>query len=284
MENIFNRLIEEPSMPKLTNTMEIFKLLPRTNCRKCNAPTCLAFAAAVFQGQRRLQECPFVDAAVAEEITLDKPPAVARQEDVAEHMAQLKSRVAELDLARRASELGGRFADDKLILKILGKDFAVDKNGHLTTDLHINPWLATPVFDYLLNAKGVSPTGRWVSLRELKSGRTWFNFFSHRCEKPMKSVADTYPDLFEDMVHLFNGKQVENHYDADISVVLAPLPKVPLLVCYLKPEEGLASNLNIFFDETAEENLNMQSIYTMGAGLANMFEKIALRHGVKAVS
>jgi len=38
-------------MSKFNNTMDVFKLLPKTNCRKCNKPTCLAFAAAVFKGQ-----------------------------------------------------------------------------------------------------------------------------------------------------------------------------------------------------------------------------------------
>jgi len=31
-------------MAKFSNTMDVFKLLPKTNCRKCHKPTCLAFA------------------------------------------------------------------------------------------------------------------------------------------------------------------------------------------------------------------------------------------------
>ena len=48
-------------MAKFNNTMDVFKLLPKTNCRKCNKPTCLAFAASVFQGQTSLSDCPFID-------------------------------------------------------------------------------------------------------------------------------------------------------------------------------------------------------------------------------
>ncbi len=92
-------------------------------------------------------------------------------------------------------------------------------------------------------------------------------------------MADSHTDLFEDMMQLFNGRQVDNHYSSDISLVLHPLPKVPLLICYWKPEDDLASDLNIFFDSNAEENLNIESIYTLGAGLVIMFEKLALRHG-----
>jgi acetyl-CoA decarbonylase/synthase complex subunit gamma len=38
--------------------VEIFKLLPRTNCKKCGFPTCLAFAMKLAQGQVEIEKCP----------------------------------------------------------------------------------------------------------------------------------------------------------------------------------------------------------------------------------
>lgn len=38
--------------------VEIFKLLPKTNCKKCGFPTCLAFAMKLAQGQVDLSACP----------------------------------------------------------------------------------------------------------------------------------------------------------------------------------------------------------------------------------
>ena len=98
----------------------------------------------------------------------------------------------------------------------------------------------------------------------------------------MKQVADNYTDLFNDVVHLFSGKQVERQFQSDISVVLHPLPKVPLMICYWKPDEGIGSSLNLFFDETCDRNLEIGSIFSLGAGLAQMFQKVALRHGFAA--
>ncbi|MDY7035556.1 MAG: DUF3786 domain-containing protein, partial [Thermodesulfobacteriota bacterium] len=80
-------------------------------------------------------------------------------------------------------------------------------------------------------------------------------------------------------IQVFSGKQVENHYQSDISLVLHPLPLVPMLICYWKPDDGLESDLNLFFDSTAEKNLNIESLYTLGTGLVKMFEKITLTHG-----
>ena len=40
--------------------MDIFKLLPRTNCRDCGQATCLAFAMLIAQKRAKLEDCPHV--------------------------------------------------------------------------------------------------------------------------------------------------------------------------------------------------------------------------------
>lgn len=40
--------------------LDIFKLLPKTNCGDCKLPTCLAFAMKLAGGQAKLEECPHV--------------------------------------------------------------------------------------------------------------------------------------------------------------------------------------------------------------------------------
>ena len=268
-------------MAQLNNIMEIFKLLDQSNCRKCDKPTCLAFAAAVFKGEKQLAECPSLEREILERCGGKEGSKMTLEEEAEQAMEELKGRIATIDLAAAAERLEAKFSDEKLTIKCLGKDFRVDAKGHITTELHVHRWITIPVLNYIMNSAGVSVTGKWVPFRELKGGKTWYRLFGQRCEKPLKKVADTYTDLFEDMIHLFSGRQVENHHASDISLVLHPLPKVPILICYWKPEpeDGLESNLNIFFDSTAEKNLNIESIYTLATGLTIMFERLALRHG-----
>ena len=68
-------------------------------------------------------------------------------------------------------------------------------------------------------------------------------------------------------------------FQSDIAVVLQPLPLVPVMICYWKPEEGMDSDLKIFFDSSADANLGVERLYSLGAGIVAMFEKIAQRHG-----
>lgn len=37
--------------------MEIYKLLPKTNCKKCGEQTCMAFAFKVVNRERQIEEC-----------------------------------------------------------------------------------------------------------------------------------------------------------------------------------------------------------------------------------
>jgi len=40
--------------------IQIYKLLPQTNCKECNFPTCLAFAMKLAAKQVELSACPYV--------------------------------------------------------------------------------------------------------------------------------------------------------------------------------------------------------------------------------
>jgi hypothetical protein len=239
-------------MSPLNSPIEILKVLNNSNCRECHEATCLAFAAAVFKGTRQLAECPYVESAVLERFGGKPETHKSTEQDMEESVELLKKEVASLDLPSIAERLGAGFSDGKLTINICGKGFHVDSKGNLSSDIHIHPWVTIPVLSYILNCKGVPVSGKWVPFRELEGGKTWYRLFGQRCEKPLKKVADTYTDLFNDMLHIFNGKQVENHYQSDISLVLHPLPLVPILICYWRPEDGLESSLNLFFDSTAD--------------------------------
>ena len=265
-------------MPQINNPMDILKILDKSNCKKCHEPTCLAFAASVARGKRKLQECPGIPEDVLEQFGDEPQEAKSMDLDVDETLNRLKDNLSSIDPASAAKRLEAEIRDDKIFIKVCGKNFSVDSAGNCASEIHTHAWLNGPVLNYIIKGEGVVPSGEWVPFRELKGGREWARFFEHRCEKTMKKVADTYTDFFADMLHIFAGKQVEEQFDSDISLVLYPLPKVPILICYWRPEDGLGSDFHLFFDATAEKNLPIDAIYTLTTGLAIMFEKIALRH------
>lgn len=267
-------------MAQLNNVLDILKLLDKSNCKECGEPTCMAFATCVHIGDKDLGSCPRLEPEVLEKFGGGVQKRRSSDQDAVEAMAQLKNEVARIDLAAAAQRVGGRFSDGRLTLKILGKDFRVDEKGNLFSDIHINSWVAIPFLNYILHGKGTIPSGDWIPFRELKGGLEMYGLFAQQCEKRLKAVADRYTGLFEDMLNIFSGRQVERHYASDISLVLYPLPRVPVLICYWKPEDGMDSDLSIFFDAKVEDNLSLESIYALCTGMSRMFENIVKSHGV----
>ncbi|MBF0228293.1 MAG: DUF3786 domain-containing protein [Desulfamplus sp.] len=259
--------------------MEVFKLLNKSNCKECFKPTCLAFAGSVFKGEKRLQECPYLPADVIAQFKDAQQKSPAIDQGASDMMENYRKSVAQIDLESKAAALGGIFADGRLTIRVMGKSVSIDQQGKIFTDIHANQWVIMPLLNYIVQCKDSPISGIWVPFRELPSGRAWQGLFEKQCEELIKKVADTYPGFFQQILELFNGKEVEKHYKSDIALVVYPLPKIPLLICYWLPEDGIDSDLNLFFDAKTEDYLHINSIYAIGAGLARMFEKIAINHG-----
>ena len=265
-------------MPPVKNPLQIYKLLPRTNCGECFLPSCLAFAAAVTSGAKDLADCPHLQPETASglknNIVEQEPYEIQRREN----LARLQQAIAAQNLPAAAISLGARIVGEKIAVTCLGKSFFVDRQGQVTSECHTHCGLTIPLLTYLLESKGDAPSGRWVPFRELRGGPAMNALFEQRGEKRLQGLADRQPELFDDLVTIFSGKSQENMYAADTAVVLMPLPRLPVLICYWRPEEDLGSKLNIFFDATADQHLGIEMIFELTVGMVMMFEKIACKH------
>ncbi|MCB2216587.1 acetyl-CoA decarbonylase/synthase complex subunit gamma [Desulfofustis glycolicus] len=110
--------------------MQIFKLLPKTNCKECGVPTCLAFAMNLASGKAELDSCPYVsDEARAQLEEAAAPPI----------------RQVALGKGVRAAKTGGEtvlyrhektFYNPTLIAGLITADTAADDVAKTLTDWH----------------------------------------------------------------------------------------------------------------------------------------------------
>ena len=56
--------------------IQIFKLLPKTNCGECDVPTCLAFAMNLASGKAELDSCPYVSDEAKEQLAEASAPPI----------------------------------------------------------------------------------------------------------------------------------------------------------------------------------------------------------------
>lgn len=265
-------------MKVFNNALEAFQLLPKTNCKECGEKTCLAFAGAVFTGKAGLGKCPYVSEEALTQYGGQKSAVNPIEEEFMAVIKKLQTRLLSLDLSERAKTIGATYSEGFITLPIMGKLFSIDNSSNVKTDIHVNGWVLGSVLHYVNSSEGLPLSNKWVPLRELPSGRDWYPLFAQQCEAVLKGVADKYPDLFADLVEMFEGTKVDDQFQSDVAVALLPLPLVPILICYWEPEDGMESSLSVFFDETGENNLGIEGIYNLGVGIAFMLERLSKVH------
>ena len=257
--------------------LDIYKKLPQTNCGKCQLPSCLAFAAAIHANRKKMKECQELTPEIRAELSAKLQKTDPMEIEQALFVDKLRKKMESINLEAVAPLIGARVKNDRIIINSLGKDFIFDRKGNMTSECHIISWVQAPMLSYITYKTHAEITGRWVSFREIRGGIEWQTLFTNRCEEPLRKLADENPDLFNDLIDLFRGKTIE-WYEADIALILYPLPKFPILFCYQAPEDDLGSKLTIFFDECCSVNLHIKSIFTLCSGLVQMFTKIAGHH------
>ena len=265
-------------MSKIRNPLELYKYLNKSNCRKCLLPSCMAFAVAVIQNQKILGDCPYIDIETEREISGGIVKRNTVEDEQAKALSCYRQEISEIDLVVTAKRLGVPFKDGSICINCLGKDFRVDATGDMTSECHKNSWVQVPILNYILHGKGLQPTGDWVAFGELNGAGDWNQFFLHRCEQEMRKLADAHTHLFFEILHLFEAEETQGVTNSDQSLVVCPLPRVPFLINYWEPEDSFGSKLNILFDKTAGDNINIESIYLLGRGLVEMFRELIVRH------
>lgn len=265
-------------MSKIKNPLELYKHLDKSNCKRCMLPSCMAFAVAVIQGQKTLSDCPTIDIDTIEKLSGSIVNRTSPEDEQGQALSQYRQEISKLDLVAAAARLHAPFKDGMIAINCLCKDFWINATGDMVSECHKNPWVQVPVLNYILHSKSVQPKGNWVAFSGLKGAGEWNNFFQHRCEQEMRRLADAHTDLFFDILHLFGAEKNQEVSSADYSLIIHPLPKVPFLMNYWKPEESFEAKFNILFDRTAEENIDMESLYLLGRGLVEMLRALIMRH------
>jgi hypothetical protein len=258
------------------NHLEIYRHLNKSNCRECGVPTCMAFALAVVNGNKGITDCPHIDRNTAEELDA----AVVkrdRDKDFQAAIGPLRESVSGVDFSKTAQGLGAETVNERLRITCLGKDFFIDKKGRLESVVHVNEWIMMPLYKYIITGGSRPLSGKWVSFEELKKAATMAQYFDRRCEEPLRQLAESHTEIFFDLLNIFGGKQVEG-FSADHAVIIHPLPKVPFLILYWKPEEQFESKLKVLLDSTSDSYLDAHSIYVLGRGIVEMFKKILSKH------
>jgi len=262
---------------KRTTPFQIYKLLEKSNCRRCGKQTCMAYAAALISGEADIEDCPRLDEKAVEtlrDILVVRSP----RDDFYTVIETLRKDVSALDFNKIAEGLGAEVERGRLVITCLGKDFVVNPDGTMESQCHVNLWVEITLFSYCTSGSNGTVSGEWVTYERLGQGAASIAaYFERRVQEPLRYMADEHGPIFWDLMSIFDGKRAEG-FSSDEAWVLYPLPKVPFLILYTGEEEGQESRLRLLLDRTAADYVRPEIIINTGRGMVEMFKKIIAHH------
>ena len=261
------------------SVMELLKTLPRTNCGDCGQATCLAFATQVIKEGEELIHCPHLTEAaqaIAGDIESQQAEGLGRRrESLAIALEALQEKVAFLDLAGLAEGVGAQFgeADGRpfVDLNYFGHRLRVFKDEvRYPEGVEANPWDAILLYNYLASQGREEPTGNWITFQSLPNSVSKTKTLKRLEGELAAHFAGKQARLEEQVAHL-GATSVKVAEDADLQVVLRPLPKVPILLLFWEadPEEGFPAQVHFLFDGNVSVFLDLESLLFLVEQLAD---------------
>jgi len=256
------------------NPLEFIKLTPKTNCGKCNHPTCLAFAVAVTKGGADPAACPYViPGALPSE--LKKGPAggggleSVRKGQDARDMAlviQLRSKIHAVDFGKVAPLLGVHWNPefpDRIDFMYLGRKVELGKDSLLMNGgIPVDPRDQILLYNYIALGGGDVPLSDWVGMESLPNSISKVRTLSTYCEQPLAGHFTGRAQSLAKICRRLGADPVHNAPGTDVAVVIPVLPRVPhcLLFWDEEPEDGFASRVKILFDRKVLDFLDIESL------------------------
>ena len=239
------------------NPLDIYKKLPKKNCGKCSAGTCMAFATQLLRRLVPVSECVELDEQGQKGIeSMISGPGDWKERRIQELFREISGS----DLSAIAEGLGATAKDDTIKLRYLGKDIIVTHSGFGET---------MDIFDQLLilmyiKTAGNKPlTGNWVAFRDLKDGLIRSESFHEACELTLARMFGNDQDSFLKKMLELGGTEVKG-FSSKHSLIIHPLPKIPFLVLLWPGDEEFDSDCRILFDSTVTAYIDVEALLYLG--------------------
>ena len=150
----------------MKTAVEIYKLLPKTNCGACGVRSCFGFAAKVAANMASVAECPGLGDTAREALPAEEGSRTDSPGTVYEHaLKALKEKNKAVDFRKAAALLGGETAGaDSMELIFLNEKYQITKEGSWTPrEREARPWISILIYNHLCMPDLPAPSGEWIT-------------------------------------------------------------------------------------------------------------------------
>jgi hypothetical protein len=252
------------------SALELYKKLPKTNCRECGQATCLAFATQVVVEGEDVNRCPYLPEevqALQADIAAQQDQGVGRRREMPViALAHLQEKVSGLDFAVLAPGLGARYQEEGgrgyLALAYFGLEMRVFKDEVRYPDgAAANPWDAILLYNYIASQGDQEPAGPWITYDSLPNSISKTKTLNRLAAK----LAAEFSGRREELARrgaAQGGRPAEVAPDAEVQLIFRPLPRVPVVLLFWdqEREENFPASARFLFDAGVMTYLDLESL------------------------
>jgi hypothetical protein len=251
------------------NPLDIYKKLPRSNCGKCPALTCMSFAIRLSKNECSASECPGINEQLKKEI--EAMPA-GYGDWKQGRIRELFKEISAIDFSDVAEGIGAVSENGKLKVKYMGREIVLDHSDFYE---QLGVWDKLLVLMYIKNAGNISLSRKWTAFRDLKNGLIRAESFKEICETPLAEMFGEDRELFVNKLIAIGAEKITG-FPTEHSFVVHPLPKIPFLILIWPGEVGIdlyredfEPACKVLMDSTAAEFLDVEALLYLGLSLMN---------------
>jgi hypothetical protein len=258
-------------------------VLPKTNCRECGFPTCLAFASMVVSEKLPLEKCPHLSpetvASCRTELQAQYAAGKWTRRDMAQDaLAWAQQRSASMNIKDLPERIGGRLVDREgrpaLELPYFNDVILITADSVTRPDgTPLTRYEQVFILNHMAQGGRAEPTGKWKGLVEIPNTISKIKSMKNHVEEPLKEAFTGKVDRLLAAAAALGGRDMTGEVgSADAAVYFQALPRVPLLLMFwdAEPEDGFEPEARLLFDETITGHLDIESIMFLSERLRQM--------------
>ncbi|HTG01511.1 MAG TPA: DUF3786 domain-containing protein [Nitrospirota bacterium] len=253
--------------------VEIYRLLPRTNCGKCGVASCFGFAAKLATRQAKTDDCP--DLNDQSRITLLKDEQdyhVSPGTALEQTLQALMPRVAALDFSRAAAALElPLLKSDCLEVAFLNDRYTVTKECILdASGKEPEPFLSILIYNHLCMPDPPPVSGAWITFASVPASHAKDKAWAGHVEEVIAKHFSGNTEALKKTCERFGGRSVTIAGNHDAAYEFRFFPHYPVLLLFYDavPDEDFPAQVKLLLDKNVDKYLDIESIVVLGEEFA----------------
>lgn len=257
----------------MKTAVDIYKLLPRTNCGTCGTPTCFGFATKVAARMASLAACSALSdearAALADEL---KEQTTSRGTVYEQALTSLRPKVAALDFRLVARQSGAGFVShDTLEIVFMGEPFMVTKER--ISDRYGKeplPFISILIYNHLCMPDPPPPSGEWITFSSVPASHAKDKAWAGHVEEVIARYYSGNAEALRSACERLGGRPFEMKGNHDAAYEFRFFPRYPALLLFYDavPDEDFPAQVKLLLDRNVDKFLDIESIVVLGEEFA----------------